>query len=128
MKSEGSRSGIPGPSGGGAVRGPSDPVGSIASSSWLLSPERPAECDGVPGRRSSRDDAARSRLLTRILDLSSSPNGLDAQAAASVVRSLAKGHKPAGARACSSEDEPFTHLVIPDESRRTLKVIAVTLP
>lgn len=39
-----------------------------------------------------------------------------------MVRSLAKGHKPSGTRVCSSDDEPFTHLVIPDETRRTLKV------
>lgn len=47
---------------------------------------------------------------------------LSRQAAISVVRSLSKGHKPAGSGVCSKETEPFTHLVIPDEKRRTLKV------
>ncbi|CAM9170547.1 unnamed protein product, partial [Scytosiphon promiscuus] len=47
----------------------------------------------------------------------------DRQAAASVVRSLSKGHRPYGSGVCASDSEPFTHLVIPDVSRRTLKVL-----
>lgn len=40
-----------------------------------------------------------------------------------MVRSLSKKRKkPAGSGACNSDGEAFTHLVIPDESRRTLKV------
>lgn len=45
------------------------------------------------------------------------------KAATSMVRSLSKKRKkPAGSGACISDGEAFTHLVIPDESRRTLKV------
>lgn len=40
----------------------------------------------------------------------------------SVVRSLSKGHRPSGSGVGASDAEPYTHLVIPDESRRTLKV------
>ncbi|CAN0105075.1 unnamed protein product, partial [Hapterophycus canaliculatus] len=47
----------------------------------------------------------------------------DRQAAASVVRSLSKRHRPSGSGVCSTDSEPFTHLVIPDVSRRTLKVL-----
>lgn len=46
------------------------------------------------------------------------------QAAMSVVRSLSKGHRPAGSGVCNAEIDGYTHLVIPDQSRRTLKVRA----
>ena len=46
------------------------------------------------------------------------------QAAMSVVQSLSKSHRPAGSGVCATETEGYTHLVIPDESRRTLKVRA----
>ncbi|CAM9224180.1 unnamed protein product, partial [Ectocarpus sp. 12 AP-2014] len=47
----------------------------------------------------------------------------DRQAAASVVRSLSKTHRPHGSGVCTSDAEAYTHLVIPDVSRRTLKVL-----
>lgn len=44
------------------------------------------------------------------------------QAAMSVVQSLSRSHRPAGSGVCTTDTEGYTHLVIPDESRRTLKV------
>ena len=40
------------------------------------------------------------------------------------MRSLSKKHRPIGSGECATDTEGYTHLVIPDESRRTLKVRA----
>ncbi|CAN0253912.1 unnamed protein product [Pylaiella littoralis] len=77
--------------------------------------------DGAAGKGEEGGKDNELRGVVRVVFSGLQPG--DRQAATSVVRSLSKGHRPAGSGVCASDTEAFTHLVIPDESRRTLKVL-----
>ncbi|CBJ26768.1 expressed unknown protein [Ectocarpus siliculosus] len=78
---------------------------------------------GVPPQEGAGEGERSDKLQGVVRVVFSGLQPGDRQAAASVVRSLSKTHRPHGSGVCMSDAEAYTHLVIPDVSRRTLKVL-----